>query len=265
MESRGIVLLAGGPIYTLNAYLNCRLLRWMGCSLPIEWHHLGPEIPAAYQALIADLPGVRLHDLGGDGSEQTKEKGGWQAKVEAILASQFRHVLWLDADCFPIRDPEYLFDHPYYRDAGCVLWPDPHVWSSADLERLHGAFGVLLPSRQVESGQMMFDVERCQAGLLATRALNQDHVHTYSHLYGDKDTFLIGALQADSPVRICPHRHDGMRLGMRHKDFDGQPLFCHLAGGKWRPHGRAFVTEADYPLRPQALAIIAELRSAGVL
>jgi alpha 1,2-mannosyltransferase len=258
------VLLAGGPVYTLNAYLNCRLLRNLGCTLPIEWHHLGPEIPVTWLPRIRAC-NVRLNDLGGDGSNQTKHRGGWQNKVNAILASEFDDILWLDADCFPLRDPSYLFDHEFFTSTGAVLWPDPHCWSNEHRHYLAERYGVWVPRRQVESGQMMFRKEVALPGLLKTRDLNENADVTYQDMYGDKDTFLIGALQAESPWRVVRHLHDRMTRGMRHKDFNGQPLFAHLAGGKWRLHGRPFVTRQDYPLLDDALNVLKDLRSEGLL
>ena len=33
-------------------------------------------------------------------------------------------MLALDADNFPIRDPEYLFESGGYRETGAIFWPD---------------------------------------------------------------------------------------------------------------------------------------------
>lgn len=48
-------------------------------------------------------------------------------KAEAIIASSFSEVLYLDSDNVPLRDPTYLFDAELYAgkgQPGIVLWPD---------------------------------------------------------------------------------------------------------------------------------------------
>lgn len=57
-----------------------------------------------------------------------RDKQAWKnfhLKAAAMIASSFSEVLYLDSDNFPLRDPEYLFDAPPYREGGSVLfWPD---------------------------------------------------------------------------------------------------------------------------------------------
>lgn len=48
----------------------------------------------------------------------------WVLKPWALLNSSFRHVLMLDADSFPVTNPEFLFETPQYRDTGAIFWPD---------------------------------------------------------------------------------------------------------------------------------------------
>jgi len=45
-------------------------------------------------------------------------------KALAILLSRFSHVLLLDADNFPVKDPSFLFDLPAYTETGALFWPD---------------------------------------------------------------------------------------------------------------------------------------------
>lgn len=265
MESKGIVILAGGPLYFLNAYINCVMLRRLGCKLPIEWFYLGEEMTSQQLAAIQEIDGVKLVDLGGDKRDNSKDAGGWQNKINAILASTFDEILWLDADCFPIRDPEYMLHHPFFQETGCVLFPDPNSWNECQLDLLNKRFNVTLPALQVESGQMMFRKSACMDGLLCVKKLNDNHQEVYQHIYGDKDTFLIGMLQAGSPFRVSPHRHRSMTMGMMHKDFEGQELFCHLAGGKFRLHGRPFISTNDYVHLDQAREIHRGLKERNLI
>ncbi len=262
MEPTGIVILAGGPVYFLNAYVNCVMLRHMGCNLPIEWFYLGKEMKPEWLEEVSKIEGVTLVDLGGDQIDNTKERGGWQNKVNAVLCSSFHHVLFLDADCFPLRDPSFLFEHDFYKSTGCVLFQDPFEWRPDQLARLKDIFGVDLPARQVESGQMLFNKARCMDGLLACQELNQNSQETYKHLFGDKDTFIIGMIQAGCDYKMSPgHVKSANPGGMIHDDFDGIPLFFHTAGYKWRLHGRSMMRESEYPLLPKAKEVVNYLKS----
>lgn len=260
-KTRGIVTLAGGPVYSTNAYINCRMLRKLGCDLPIEWFYLGDEMSLVWLEIIRDtIPGVTLVNLGGPAKNNRKSKGGWQAKVEAVLQSRFDEILFLDADSFPLRDPSYLFDHPFFRERDCVLWPDIHNYGRGMRDTILRKYGVSVSGRQVESGQMMFHKSASLPGLLKTSQLNRDSADTYQCLYGDKDTFLIGAKQAGVNCTINPHvvRRCRPRNLIQH-DFEGRPMFCHLTGGKWSPSTIARVTMEDYPHLREATGILKEL------
>lgn len=50
-----------------------------------------------------------------------------QIKADAIIASSFEEVLYLDSDNIPLRDPTYLFDTELYAGEGrprAVFWSD---------------------------------------------------------------------------------------------------------------------------------------------
>jgi len=50
-----------------------------------------------------------------------------QIKADAIIASSFEEVLYLDSDNIPLRDPTYLFDTELYAEEGrprAVFWGD---------------------------------------------------------------------------------------------------------------------------------------------
>jgi alpha 1,2-mannosyltransferase len=261
--NRGIIILAGGMTYFLNAYANCVMLRELGCTLPIEWFYLGKEMKPEWLEKVQKIDNVKLIDLGGEIRDNSKGNGGWQNKVVSILSSSFDEALYLDADCFPIKDPSYLFDHTFFQESDCVLYPDPFHWVKWKKDYLDKTYNIEMPLRQVESGQMMFHLNKakCREGLEYCRKLNENHEEVYKVCYGDKDTFLIGMLQAKANVKIVS-KVPGLAppVGMLHYDFDGKPLFVHLAGGKWRKHGRPFVTQRAYPHVNRVSSIIRELQ-----
>ena len=271
---RGIVTTAGGALYFLNAYLNFRLLREKGCTLPIEWCYLGAEMTRPQLREAGKIPNLRLVNLGGKGKDNAKHRGGWQSKIDAIMQSRFDEVLFLDADSFPIRDPEYLFYDPLYIKHGAIFWPDlwkwsadnnPHAGQAAGKNVLDAKFGVTLPEQQIESGQMMFAKRKCQNALEAVRRLNRNSEDTYKFVFGDKDTFLIGFLQTRTDFLINPHPCTPFRGGLFQKDLQGDVLFAHLTGAKFQRHSRQLVSDHDLPGASRATAITRELVGRGVI
>jgi FkbM family methyltransferase len=263
---RGIVTLAGGPVYFTNAYINCRMLRHLGCQLPIEWCYLGAEMSPTWLELIQrTIPNVRLVDLGGKRKDNSKGKGGWQAKVDAVLQSEFDELLFLDADSFPLRDPSDLFAHRLFQKHDCILWPDIHVYDENFQALIKEKYGVTVKGRQIESGQMLFRKSACMPGLLKTREINRNSRESYKHLFGDKDTFLIGARQGGVNCIVNPHvvRRCSQRNLVQH-DLDGRRLFIHLTAGKWRPNQRAAIDVVDYPHLATAGKIFLELQNSNV-
>jgi alpha 1,2-mannosyltransferase len=53
----------------------------------------------------------------------------FQVKAAAIINSRFQHVLYLDSDNIPTRDPTYLFETVEYKEKGAIFWPD--FWKTA--------------------------------------------------------------------------------------------------------------------------------------
>jgi hypothetical protein len=52
-SGRGVVIAAGGIKFQINAWVNIRMLRMLGCDLPIECWYLGPdEYNAAWAQLV---------------------------------------------------------------------------------------------------------------------------------------------------------------------------------------------------------------------
>ncbi len=245
--TRGIVTLAGGVIYTLNAYILCRLLREQGCQLPIEWFYLGDEMEPQWIEFIAThIPRLTLRDLGGHGIK-TRARGGWQAKATCLLAASFDELLFLDADSHPLRDPTYIFDDPFFSTNLAVLWKSPIAnFTEEHAAQITEKFGVC-PQYSTESGQMMFNQQHCRDGLHRAATLNADQAN-YSVVYGDKDLFAISFLQTNTGFSWCPHPNQ-QRNGVLHPtDFSGVELFAHLVYRKWTLALDSDLADSSYPI-----------------
>lgn len=119
-EGCGIVITAGGLKYFTTAYVLINTLRNLGCTLPIEvWYH-GDELSNSMCKLLRKL-NVKCCNTQ---RFFNREVHGFLMKPLAILYSNFKEVLYLDADNNCVRDPTYLFNDMNYKKFGCLFWPD---------------------------------------------------------------------------------------------------------------------------------------------
>lgn len=258
--SKGIVFLAGGRTYFVNAYANIKILREMGCFLPIEWFYMGDEMRPEWIEAIKNLTNVKLIKLAGK-SENKRQNGGWQTKVKSIIKSSFDEVLYLDSDSFCHRDPTYLFDNKKYKEIGAVMWKDECIWNEFHIKRLNGYFKTTPKPDdfQVESGQLMFDKSKCMDALLKTEEYNDDSEVVYKLIYGDKDTFYFGFKDTNTPFIFAPKQPIFEAGSLLHYDFDGEKLFSHLVKAKWSFNGRSLLPHGIYPHSNRCSQIIRDL------
>jgi FkbM family methyltransferase len=235
---RGIVCGAGGAKFFSCAFAMAMQVRQLGCNLPIEFWHLGRhEIDQKMEALAAKF-GIEVVDA----SVQLRINGvtprileGWELKPMAASMSHFDEVLYLDADCLPVQNPEALFDAQQYRDAGAAFWPDlpptsrkewvpDIVWHNVGLSPQRGP--------DFESGQFMVDKCRHHGPLRLTNFFNQHSDWYYQFVYGDKSTFNLAwrvcGMPFSMPARAAGWEHPCI---VQHH-WDGTPLFYHACQGK---------------------------------
>ena len=236
---RGIVTCAGGPRMFTNAYVLIHVLRrHLGCLLPIEvWHFGQAELSPRMASLLRELDAQPVDACAAMCQRPPQFTNPWQLKPYAIMWSQFREVLYLDADQVPARDPTGLFTWPQFLEKGAVFWPDV-----MDLPPDNPIWKICqLPQRRavsVESGQILVDKARHRAGLDMTLALNEEAHVLYKSIYGDKDTFLLGAMMSGGEIAMIPGRpKTDLPWCLYQTDFAGDVLFQHRTGAKWTYKG----------------------------
>lgn len=237
-EGRGIVICAGGArIFTCAWVLVALLRRTLGCTLPIEVWHLGPEeLGPPMRGLLEELDARPVDALEVAKRHELQRLGGWELKSYAVLNSRFREVLLLDADNVPIKDPSYLFESAAYQETGSLFWPD-----IVRISRANPVWTVSqLPYRDApafESGQMMLDKSRCWRALSLAHWMNQRSNDFYELLYGDKDTFLLAWLLLGQPHHLICHQPKLLEHTLCQRDPSGAVLFQHRNGAKWILYG----------------------------
>jgi hypothetical protein len=233
-SGRGIVICGGGLTYFPPAWVCIRLLRHLGCTLPIElWQTTSSELTDEWRALV-EAQGVRCVDAGEVRLRHpARTLGGWQLKPYSLLHCPFEQALLLDADNVPVRDPTFLFDSPPFRRTGAVFWPDMSSFPPDDpVWRICG-----VPYRdepQFESGQVLVDKRLCWRALHLTTHLNDHSDFYYGHMYGDKDTFHMAWRMLDQEYAMVPRAPRWLPHTMCQHDFEGELLFQHRHRAKWR-------------------------------
>lgn len=233
--SRGIVICGGGWRFFASLYVNVRMIRHTGCALPIQVWYLGNrgEFDPRFAAALAPF-GVVWIDADAEARRPGRERrilGGWEMKPFAIAYAPWREVLFLDADSYPVRDPETLFDDPRSRAAGAVFFPDQNPLQSGQFSR----FGVTPRAEaSFESGQLWIDKLRHWRALSATIFMNDFSDYVYRHIYGDKDTFHLAWRKTASEYAMTTERPGWNTIAFVHHDFDGRPLFIHRTRDKFR-------------------------------
>jgi hypothetical protein len=201
-------------------------------------------------AALVEPFGVRCVNASRLSARDRSERGGgggsmsgWALKPLAILHSAFREVIFLDADNVPVRDPEYLFETPEFRERGAIFWPDrPIVTVRRDLWELLGI--PFREEREFESGQMVIDKSRGAHALRVALWMNERAEFFYRFLYGDKDTFrlawhaagLLFAMPEAEATDLLVQKGGPFGVLCQH-DFDGERLFQHRGFPKWQLHG----------------------------
>lgn len=215
-DSRGIVITSKGSTFGI-AVTAILMLRHIGSKLPVqlfldstndEEQRQCNESVEKLQAKCLNMDDIiRLPEATQNITIQLKR---YQFKVLSILFSSFQDVLFLDADAFPIRQPDYLFDVEPYLSHGLVTWPD--FWLPTISPKFFEIAGAEMPnvtidSRSSESGIMLYNKEKHADSLLLATYYNFYGPRYYYQLQsqgawgsGDKETFLQSAKVLGNPA-----------------------------------------------------------------
>lgn len=126
-KGRGIVTVGGGR-FSLLALLVIQALRELGTTLPVEVF-IPPSDEGETQFCDAVLPQynakcIYLSDILPSEVIDNSKFTGYQFKSLSLIASSFDDVLFLDADNFPVKPLDDIFDLEPYKSTKFVLWPD---------------------------------------------------------------------------------------------------------------------------------------------
>ena len=224
-----------------QVYATIRIIReFFNSNLPIEVFVSKKDLPGCLKVLTPFNTVCRVPKFGSI-IEAPKSRFGW--KVVSILQSSFKHILWLDTDCFPVVNPSELFENANFKKSGAIFWPDltgdkcdPNevsIWPSGSSEgALWNVFNLRFNAdnwkhvQEFESGQMLID------SVLYSRALHLAYFLTEN----DKEAFRWSWLTLNLDYYFSQYP----ALASYHMQFDqaskqcyrihylqGKPVFLH--------------------------------------
>jgi hypothetical protein len=264
LEGRGILITAGGP-FVPSAYVVVRLLRRLGVRLPIEvWHAGEDEIPP-WGRRAFETCDVSLHDVMPFCPGKTvPQMRGWPIKPAALISSKLREVLFLDADCFPLRNPEFLFESSQYREHRSLFWPDNRFHRMIPNGTIWPLTGLTYRGdTEFETGIFAVDKQDCWPELCLAQWMNANSSFWYDHVMGDKDTFYLSWRKRGKSYFMAPPCTRYGAVVTRHFWVDGQPIADHRTGASKyalpKRQGPFTVHLAPYKYRSKAKNVYDEL------
>jgi ADP-heptose:LPS heptosyltransferase len=260
-DGRGIVMAASGFNYFVCAWVCLRLLRHLGCNLPIElWHRSDDDWSAALTRLVRAYDVQVVEAAAVLRRHPADIEHPFALKPYAVVHSRFRDALWLDADQVPVQNPEFLFHSGPFRRCGAVFWPDFNRFAPTHpMWRLTGV--AYRDEPEVQAGELLIDKERCWEPLRVALWFNEHHRFFYRFGIGDKDTWRFAWHKLGRDYAMPPFPVQALEGTMCQHDFAGGRLFQHRNRRKWVLDG----TNADvagFQYQNECLGFLEELRSA---
>ncbi|WVQ74113.1 hypothetical protein IAR50_003703 [Cryptococcus sp. DSM 104548] len=248
-EGRGVVMVAGNADTLTRVKWSLEMMRSYGSELPVLIYHFPSEAPADDDPIRETLANLNAKLVSVPGqTKDTHHTKSYHLKALAITTCPFQHVLYLDSDSIPTRDPEYMFDAPNYKRLG--VWMTPDYWKTGANNPIWAIMGVKCRNEwEMETGQMFIDKKRHLDVFLLVQYMLERHAFWFTFSDGDKDIFRwallalrkrwaipgrwVGAAALPSGTAsgdFCAHT-------MLQHDSWGEPLFVHYNLLKQIPSG----------------------------
>ncbi|KAI8593872.1 mannosyltransferase putative-domain-containing protein [Geranomyces variabilis] len=225
----GIVMTTGN-FHADHAVLAIRNIRKLGCVLPVQLFYLDEQdLSTDHRATLAALADVQiisittLVDVHASARGKRSARLGWEMKPFAILASTFRHAIFIDADVVFLQNPERMLDYAIYKGAGTVLFRDRTLYPGGKpteaffvevMDGLEpsamyreGRVGRKLSVHEGESGVVVVDKVRNFHALLMTTLMNAPGPYKddmYGVIHGDKESYWMAHEMLNLPYAWAP-------------------------------------------------------------
>jgi hypothetical protein len=270
------VITCGGGIYWPGIVVAVKILRTTGSTLPVEvWHRRDEAVDSSQ---LDGIPNVAVRCL-----EDHIEKlppgqrpriygpgRGWETKTLAMVYSDFRRVLFIDADAYCVEDPAPMFAHldsapfAYWSDLDStennVKGPAHGIESEALRQKgVRGEAGWVIPP--VQGGQLLIDLEAGWRFFVVTHWMNQHSDYFYSHQFGDQDSWRAALAVTGTPYVHFGRAHWDRIAFVCHSPEDRKPYVVHRCRAKLSITSK---TPTNHKL-PKEAEVMATLESVRVV
>lgn len=218
-EGRGIVYVGGdnprgdrSAEFGLQVAVGVRMARWYGYQGPVEWwFDSSRETVDGYYT--PDMGDVRFRDFR-KLDLPPRVLRGWPNKLTALANSEFREVLFLDADAYVVSDPDVLFG--LLENYGFAYWSKNDQWAFAD--RITPGIDIG-GTTGVQGGQFVIDRLKAWRLLVLSHWINQHSDYYYAekkharvkwHQFGDEDAWAIGLAMCREFAETIPVKNLGL-------------------------------------------------------
>lgn len=239
-HGRGVVTCGGGHKYFPSAWILIKMLRYLGCELPVQvWHFGATEIDAQMKRIFT---GLDVECIDATPYAINGPSRGRMLKAVAIARSRFKDVLFMDADNIPVKDPSCLFELPEYKKTGTLFWSDTSYTSEEsplwEIFRLNYS-----DEPEAETGQMVVNKDSSWESLFLAEQLilRSDAFHPLAP--GGRGLFHMAWRKLHQPYAmpefppqmlsvpdVSGETKDAM---LCQHDFSGERLFQHRLFCKW--------------------------------
>jgi hypothetical protein len=163
----------------------------------------------------------------------------------SVIHSPFEEVLFLDADCYPIFDPDECFE-PQHNPHGIVTWPDT---APSDDSPQWASYGLAPDGRtSINGGHYVFTKRKAWPVLQLAQHYDDhsDYYYCRTRLcvgdvggYGDQDQVRAAVHKLGAPS----HRYADRPIACAHESYvqagpHGRPLFVHRHFNKFAAPGQ---------------------------
>ena len=256
----GVVTVAGGP-YFAPALVSIRMLRRVS-DLPVQVF-IGDH--AEYEPEICEhvLPALNAECFAISDflAQDSVDVTHFQLKALAILFSSFETLLYLDSDCFAVRNPLEILDAEPFISTGLVTWPD--YWKATEDPVFYEIAGMSsfppdMPARSTESGELAISKHKHLSSLLLAAYYNIYGPQYYYPILsqgatgeGDKETFLAAAVVLGLPYYRVKEHVGTLGYFTPNGEFKGNAMVQHHPADDLVVHNGTWATEkVSESLRP---------------
>ncbi|KAI9347003.1 mannosyltransferase putative-domain-containing protein [Obelidium mucronatum] len=247
----GIVFTTGQWHFELCLHAILCLRDILNCTLPIEVFYAGPgDLNPNMIQKLRSIKNVTVEDIWDHFGDEASRIAGWAIKPFAILASQFRNVVFIDADALFFQDPIVLLRNSrIFAEFGQIFYHDRTIGSdNAEFFKSFNPYPTNYAktlrylthrsSHEMESGVVVVDKGRTGVlhALLLVCQMNafDERSYLYQEIHGDKESFWFAWDVLRVPYSFSKHyggavgyknEQNAICGGLFHTDEQSQPLW----------------------------------------